>query len=254
MSETETEEKSPVEVGTPEREGVRSEEEEEEEEAAEELELVTAAMQNGKDMSLVVDSAAGALEDMDTAIKGLRDWQREHSEQVARLEKENENLLKSLLEQGSSRSMAEGQGDAENEAPAAENAEYLDILNELKKYESRPEVVEKVLGAVSSVGKTELSEEKLRLVTSAAKMTFAVEAEKAGKSPDRRPEVSDSTKSILQEADELLQSLASEEDDQGLLSGSSNDAIAWSSDLQSVLSKLEMLESPSKQVKQEDAA
>ena len=57
--------------------------------------------------------------------------------------------------------------------------------------------------------------------------------------------------SILQEADKLLQSLASEAEDllsegaatgAGASSDTSNDAIAWSSDLQSVLSKLDMLE------------
>ena len=51
--------------------------------------------------------------------------------------------------------------------------------------------------------------------------------------------------SILREADDLLQSLASEEGlcalDEGV--GGANDAIAWSSDLQSVLSKLDMLDS-----------
>ena len=110
---------------------------------------------------------------------------------------------------------------------------YSEFIREMKMAD------EKVQGLYSN-GKvdshsTTLSEEKLKLLTSASGMSF-----KKKENTETAAKAS-SCSSILEEADKLLQSLASEDAGVGE-DAASNDAIAWSSDLQSVLSKLDMLE------------
>lgn len=124
-----------------------------------------------------------------------------------------------------------------------------DLLKELKLAETKL-----TLAVEDLTAKTKLSDEKLKLLTSASDMLFVPQVAPQGEgggggggegtASGIAKEESKAASSILQEADELLQSLAS---DDGKLCDSSNDAIAWSSDLQSVLSKLDMLDSPSQQ-------
>ena len=76
----------------------RVSEDTEEEEDLEDLEdLVGPVREFEKDMGLIANENESAIEDMDTAIRGLKDWRKEREEQIARLEKENEKLFESMI-------------------------------------------------------------------------------------------------------------------------------------------------------------
>lgn len=138
---------------------------------------------------------------------------------------------------------------ASSPSPASSSDPVVpDLLKELKLAETKL-----TLAVEDLTAKTKLSDEKLKLLTSASDMLFVPQVAPQGEGGGGggkgtvsgiAKEESKAASSILQEADELLQSLAA---DDGKLCDSSNDAIAWSSDLQSVLSKLDMLDSPSQQ-------
>ena len=191
--------------------------------------------------TVLLDAAAGTLSDMDSAIRNIRDWQRERNEHIARLEKEHKDLLDDL----DRRSARDGEAEAsQGSGSPATDPLYNELLEEIKACESGAGGAGLGAGAddSGSGARTELSEEKLKLLTSASKMSFSVPGKSEAAEEGARAPLDSSA--ILREADDLLNSLASKEE--GILSGTSNDAIAWSSDLQSVLSKLEMLDFPQK--------
>ena len=224
----------------------RVSEDTEEEEDLEDLEdLVGPVREFEKDMGLIANENESAIEDMDTAIRGLKDWRKEREEQIARLEKENEKLFESM-ERSAAVLRDRDEGTSGAVSGLDDDEGYKSVLKELNNAKSQMGTSKDVLESSPQAG-TELSEEKLRLLTSASKMSFAPaqSAERAeregalgvGGAKGALGEEGSSI-SLLREADELLESLGLEE--------GQNDPIAWTSDLNTVLSKLEMLDAPEK--------
>ncbi len=187
------------------------------------------------------EEAEGTLQDMDVAIKGLRDWQKQRDEEVAKLRQEQQGLLDQLTREHEAASAAKGEGEGE----LGSNPLMSELLAEIKQAQEKAAASLSSLASSSDAARNLLSEDQLKLLTSASAMSFAGAG--AGASPGAGGGKGEgeeaSADAILREADELLRSLASEDD--GIdKDAKANDAISWSSDLQSVLSKLDMLDSP----------
>ena len=152
----------------------RIEEEEEAEDVEEDSFPDVGALALGqKDRDTVLlDAAAGTLSDMDSAIRNIRDWQRERNEHIARLEKEHKDLLDDL----DRRSARDGEAEAsEGTGAPATDPLYNELLEEIRACESGAGGAGLGAGSDSGSGaRTELSEEKLKLLTSASKMSFSV--------------------------------------------------------------------------------
>ena len=174
---------------------------------------------------------------MDNAIQGIRDWQANRKEAISKLEMEHAQMLEQYARKSAASSPAAGVGTSSRRQDDDDDA--LVQINLLEAELAQCRVASASTRADEARAPApSLSTEHLKLLTSASAMSFAAQPEDAvGGSALADHDAA------LREADALLGSPGGGGPSGGPLQAADEDALlAWNADLQSVLSKLDILE------------